>query len=133
MHLSVSFGILSNMCWKCGPVDEGRRKKMKSQQETDYLGVEVAADRLLSPRLVVKLRSPLLFWVPNNVSHCLETKALLDSILISGNFKVPKNRIKVKTKMCEGILGVLECTRLTSAVDGRRYCEADFITSPRLD
>lgn len=56
----------------------------------DYLGVEVAADRLLSPRLVVKLRSSLLFWVPDDVSHCLETKTLLDSILISGNFKVPK-------------------------------------------
>lgn len=35
--------------------------------------------------------------------------------------------------MCEGILDVLkyQYTRLTSAVDGCRYCEADFITSPR--
>lgn len=33
--------------------------------------------------------------------------------------------------MCEGILDVLKYTGLTSAVDGRRYCEADFITSPR--
>lgn len=33
--------------------------------------------------------------------------------------------------MCKGILDVLKYTRLTSAVDGCRYCEADFITSPR--
>lgn len=33
--------------------------------------------------------------------------------------------------MCVGILDVLKYTRLTSAVDGWRYCEADFITSPR--
>lgn len=32
--------------------------------------------------------------------------------------------------MCEGILDALKRTRLTSAVDGWRYCEADFITSP---
>lgn len=36
-----------------------------------HLGVEVSAHSFLSPRLEVELSSTLLFWIPNNISHCL--------------------------------------------------------------
>lgn len=48
------------------------------EQVEDYLGVEVATDSLLSPRLVVKLCSSLFFWVPYHICHGLGTEKQLD-------------------------------------------------------
>lgn len=38
-----------------------------------HLGVEVSAHSFLSPWLEVELSSALLFRIPNNISHCLES------------------------------------------------------------
>lgn len=52
--------------------------------EEVYLGVEVATDGLLGPRLVVKLRSSLLFRVPYHISHGLwNRKSQLEGAQIS--------------------------------------------------
>lgn len=38
-----------------------------------YLAVEITANSLLRPRLMIKLCSPLFLWVPNNICHQLQT------------------------------------------------------------
>lgn len=76
------------------------RKGKINQKKSDYLGVEVAADGLLSPRLVVKLCSSLLFWVPDHVSHCLWAKTFtFNSVLkikVEQKLKKQSNKINVR-------------------------------------
>lgn len=79
---------------KTGAFMTSKEDKNKSRGGTkeEYLGVEVATDSLLSPRLVVKLCSSLLFWVPDHISHCLSTERSHLVIL-----KGQKCLLKVKT------------------------------------
>ena len=49
---------------------ENRGRRI-SRGITDYLGVEVATDCLLSPRLVVKLSPSLFLWVSYHICHGL--------------------------------------------------------------
>lgn len=73
--------------------DKGRIRRGR----TDYLGVEVATHCLLSPWLVVKLRSSLFFWVSYHICHGLWTEK--DTIRHYYSWEIAKDPVRINKRL----------------------------------